>query len=401
MVVCFMNRHARFVVANLIQLFIYALQQPVQFNLLYFFIITPVIFLGHWSFTFHFSQFVSKELGFFRILKKNTVPFPQRKLFLKKITKRGTMVQRREAIRGMALLAGGILTGAAGLPKRKVVSDNKFFSYCLNTSTISGQEVGFQEEFRITAKAGYDSIEIWVRDLEKYVTAGGSLGELKKFVADLGLTIENAIGFAQWAVDDEMKRRAGLEQMKREMDMLAQIGCKRIAAPPAGATRPPLLDLFAVGKRYRAVLELGDLTGVTPQLEIWGTSANLYHISQAMFVASAANHPKACILPDVYHMFRGNSGFDSLKLLSGPAIEMFHFNDFTNTIPREQQTDSDRVYPGDGVAPFEQIISSLKNTDSKKVISLELFNKSYWKNDALDVAKTGLEKMKNLVGRFG
>jgi len=307
------------------------------------------------------------------------------------------MIKRREAIKGMALLAGGVLSGAAGAVGKPPAKKNHTFSFCLNTSTISGQEIGFLEEFKTTARAGYDGIEIWVRNLEKYVAEGGSLSDLKKMVADLGLTIENAIGFAQWAVDDETARKAGLEQMKREMDMLSKIGCKRIAAPPAGATSPPLLDLFELGKRYRAVLELGDQSGVLPQLEIWGPSANLHHISQAMFVASAANHPKACILPDVYHMFRGGSGYHSLKLLSGSAVQMFHFNDFVNFIPREKQKDSDRVYPGDGAAPFKQIITDLKNAGGPKVLSLELFNESYWEKDAPEVAKTGLQKMKKLV----
>jgi 2-keto-myo-inositol isomerase len=184
--------------------------------------------------------------------------------------KNENMISRRETLKGLALLTGATLLG-----RGKVVANSgepsKIFSYCLNTSTISGQKTGFLKEFEITAKAGYNGIEIWVRDLEKYVQEGGSLKDLKKYADDLGLTIENAIGFAQWAVDDENTRKAGMEQLKREMEMLAQIGCKRIAAPPAGATSPPLLDLFEVAKRYRKVLELGDQTGVLPQLEIWGS----------------------------------------------------------------------------------------------------------------------------------
>jgi hypothetical protein len=34
------------------------------------------------------------------------------------------------------------------------------FSYCRNTSTISGQKVGFLKEFEIVLKAGYYGIEI-------------------------------------------------------------------------------------------------------------------------------------------------------------------------------------------------------------------------------------------------
>ncbi len=307
------------------------------------------------------------------------------------------MISRRNALKGLAVIAGGTLAKPLSAIKVTTPAPERSFSFCLNTSTISGQKTGFLKEFEIASKAGYDGIEIWVRDLEKYVQEGGSLKDLKKYTADLGLTIENAIGFAQWAVDDEAARKAGMEQLKREMNMLVQTGCLRIAAPPAGATGQPLLDLMKVAERYKQVLELGDNTGVLPQLEIWGTSANLHHISQALFVASAADHPKACILPDIYHMFRGGSSYHSLKLLSGAAVEMFHFNDFPSSIPREKQTDSDRVFPGDGAAPFNIIMPYLKKGEGKMVLSLELFNKDYWKGEALEVAKTGLDKMKQVV----
>jgi sugar phosphate isomerase/epimerase len=306
------------------------------------------------------------------------------------------MISRRETIKSIALISGvATILPTPTLAIEKAKSSQ--FSYCLNTSTISGQKVGFLKEFEIVSKAGYDGIEIWIRDLQKYLAEGGNLKDLKKYIDDLGLQVENAIGFAQWIVDDETTRNAGIDQLKKEMDMMAQIGCQRIAAPPAGATDKPFPDLFEIGNRYRKILEIGDVTGVTPNLEFWGATASLYHISQAIFVATAANHPKACILPDVYHMFRGGSGYNSLKQISGNAIEVFHFNDFVADIPREKQTDSDRVYPGDGAAPYRQIITDLQNAGGKKVLSLELFNKNYWEKDALEVAKTGLNKMKKLV----
>ena len=318
-------------------------------------------------------------------------------LFLRKIKISNKMISRRNAIKGLAALGSTALL-APNHSKASVISESQNnFTYCLNTSTISGQNVGFLKEIEIAAQAGYDGIEIWIRGIHKYLSEGGNLKDLKKYIDDLGIKVENAIGFAQWIVDDKLTRKAGIEQIKREMDMLAQIGCKRIAAPPAGATNESGLDLFEAGKRYHTILELEKTTGVTPQLEIWGSSANLYHISQAVFVATAANHPKACILPDVYHMFRGGSGYHSLKLISGKAIEMFHFNDFVSHIPREKQKDSDRVYPGDGAAPFNEIINHLNSAGGPKVLSLELFNKSYWKQDALEVAKTGLTKMKSVV----
>jgi sugar phosphate isomerase/epimerase len=53
--------------------------------------------------------------------------------------------------------------------------------------------------------------------------------------------------------------------------------------------------------------------------------------------------------------------------------------------------------PGDGVAPFDKIIKQLHTINPGMVFSLELFNREYWKQDPLQVAKLGLERMKGVV----
>jgi len=82
------------------------------------------------------------------------------------------------------------------------------------------------------------------------------------------------------------------------------------------------------------------------------------------------------------------------------VIEVFHMNDFVASIPREQQQDKDRVYPGDGIAPIKQILTDLKQMGGTKILSLELFSEDYWKQDPLLVARTGLNKMKELVDQI-
>ena len=134
-----------------------------------------------------------------------------------------------------------------------------------------------------------------------------------------------------------------------------------------------------------------------PQLEFWGASDTLYNFSQALAIAAAANDRDARILPDIYHLFRGGSGFDGLQLVNGKVIEIIHINDYPASKPVNEQTDSDRVYPGDGAAPVKQVLRDLKAMGGTKVLSLELFNKNYWAQDAMLVASTGLQKMKSLV----
>lgn len=273
------------------------------------------------------------------------------------------------------------------------------FRYCLNTSTIRGQNLPLDQEIEIAANAGYHSIEPWVAKINEYAKAGRNLSELRKRIDDLGLTVEGAITFPQWIVDDDTTRAKAVEQLKQDMDILARIGGKRIAAPPAGATNTEGLDLVKAAQRYRAILELGDQMGVVPQIELWGSSKNLHRLGECMFVVIESGHPKACLLPDVYHIYKGGSDFTSLKQLSPHAIQVFHINDYPAEPPRDKIGDRDRVYPGDGIAPLTQIIRDLQANGSRAILSLELFNPTYWKEDPLTVAKTGLAKMKAVVDK--
>ncbi len=265
--------------------------------------------------------------------------------------------------------------------------------YCLNTSTISKNAAEIEKQIELTAEAGYDGVEIWIRDLEAYLNSGKSLDALHRKLEKLGLWVESAIGFAPWMAEGD----AGFRQMEREMQWLSELGCKRIAAPPAGLDGSKPLDLLKTGVTYRRLLDLGRKTGVMPQLEFWGASPVIWHLGQALMIAAASNDPGARILPDVYHLFRGGSGFNYLKMLSGECIEVFHMNDYPGEIPRLDQTDADRVYPGDGVAPITEILSALKKMGGVKVLSLELFNRGYWEEDPLQVARHGLMKMKSRV----
>jgi 2-keto-myo-inositol isomerase len=313
-------------------------------------------------------------------------------------------LSRREALAGAGLLLGTAVIGQKSVLIAQPASPTASapispFRYCLNTATIRGHKLGIVKEIEVTAQAGYDAIEPWVESIGEYTRNGGSLPELKKRISDSGLTVEGAIGFPEWVVDDDTRRSKGLERAKQEMDMMAQIGGKRFAAPPAGATGLPKLELMKLAERYRALLEVGEQLGVVAELEVWGFSQNLGRLSECVAVAMETGHRNACVLPDVFHLYKGGSDLHGIRLLGPEAIQVLHMNDYPNDPPREKIDDSYRMYPGDGVAPLSDLLQTLRRTGGRKVLSLELFNRKYWSEDALGVAKTGLAKIKAMVAK--
>ena len=302
------------------------------------------------------------------------------------------------AATGGALLAGGVAEPDPSAAQEVTFAKSPPFVFALNTSTISGSKPTIVEAMRIAGRAGFDGIEPWIRELDAHVGAGGSLDDLRKRAGDLNLKVVDAIGFFEWAVDDPARRAKALEEARRNMDQVARIGGARIAAPPFGATDAagPKLDPARLAERYRALLDLGRTMGVTPLVEIWGFSKNITTLAEAAAVAIGADHPDAAILADVYHLGKGGSGVAGLGLLAPGAVPVLHINDYPAR-PRETLSDADRVYPGDGAAPLAQILRALHHPEAPTTLSLELFNRDYWKLDPATVAATGLSKVRAAV----
>lgn len=306
-------------------------------------------------------------------------------------------LSRRELMTAAAA-TGAALTLPQTSPAAAATAAKDPFVFCLNTSTIMGQKLTLPQQIDVAAKVGFTAMEPWLRDIHAHAKTGpDALKDVAKKLKDNNITVEDTIGFAQWIVDDDAKRAAALEEAKRDMDVVARIGGKRIAAPASGATDKPM-DLAKIPERYRALCDLGDQMGVVPMVEVWGFSKTLTRLSDAVYVAIASGHRKACVLPDVYHLYKGNSDIAGLRLLSHECVPVIHFNDYPD-MPRPDIKDEHRVMPGEGVAPITQILKDLRAMGGQTVLSLEIFNRQYWKLDAQVCAQTGIDKMKAAVAK--
>jgi sugar phosphate isomerase/epimerase len=296
--------------------------------------------------------------------------------------------------------AVGTVPLAATQPKRRQRSAGEPFGYCLNTSTIRGNQLDIVKVVEAAAKAGFDAIEPWITELDAYTKNGGSLKDLGKRIADAGLTVENAIAFNSFLTDDAAERAAGMERIKVDMDKVAQIGGLRIAAVPgraAAGAAPVSLDNAA--RYYREALEMGEKMGVQPLLELWGTHPVLGPLRNGIYVTVAAGRPDASLLLDVFHLYKSGTPFTALKQINGGALHVMHINDYPQAADPSTLNDGNRVYPGDGVAPFRQILRDMRDSGFRGCFSLELFNRDYWAKPADENLKTGLEKIREVVRR--
>lgn len=304
--------------------------------------------------------------------------------------------------------AAGIAAGSASLFsfKEKNVSQKKEKRYqkgvspwpiCLDTATI--RPASLTDKVKIAAKAGFDAIEPWDSELAEYEKNGGNLKALGKQIKDLGLFVPSVIGLWNALPPTRELFDASLKDTRRRMRMASDIGAQHIQTIPN--TVGENFDRKWVADRYRDIIEIGlKEYNIQPAL-VFVKFFPLKTLGQAAGIALDANHPKAMVIPDVYHMYISEGGFEGIRLMKGDAFAIFQFNDAPAAPALAQLEDKHRVYPGDGILPLPSILKDLKGTGFKGCVSLEMYNPEYWKQDLQKVAETGLRKTLEVIAKAG
>ena len=311
-------------------------------------------------------------------------------------------ISRRKAIAtslkvSLAAIGGYAFKSNLPYPENSALKKKLPIRISLNTSTLLHYKLDVDVQIDMVANAGFDGVELWMRDIQAYLEKGGKAEQLKRKLEDRGLILENIIGFSKWCSDDPEERKKAMEQLREEMMIIAQMGGKFIAAPVQGIESLDRNKYDDYAERYNAILNLGDETGVTPILELWGMGA-LNKVSDCAQIAIATGHPKATMLLDFYHVYRGGNDWDTVDLLNGNRLPVIHINDYPSSPSYELLKDSDRVLPGEGVCPFNELIPKLYNAGFRGGFSVELFNKEYWETmDAKTILKNSYEKTYTVV----
>jgi sugar phosphate isomerase/epimerase len=268
---------------------------------------------------------------------------------------------------------------------------------CLDTATI--RPASLKDKVKIAAKAGYDAIEPWDGELQKFEAEGGNLKDLGKEIKDLGLFVPSVIGLWNSLPPTKEQFQGSLKDTRNRMRMAADIGAEHIQTIANNAGENYNQKWMA--NRYRDIIEIGIKEYKIHPALVFVKYQPIKTMGQAMGIIMDANHPSAMMIPDTYHMHISEGGFESLKLVNGNAIAIFQFSDAPASPAIAELGDSHRVYPGDGILPLQQILRDLKATGFRKCISLELYNPEYWKQDLQKVAETGLTKTLEVIRKAG
>jgi len=267
----------------------------------------------------------------------------------------------------------------------------------LALSPVAIPQCAFEDAFGIVAKAGFGGIGLRYNLLEDYLDRGHSLVEVKNLLRRFDLTFTEGGFLAEWQFHGGVplvcgrKRQGGPEEasevlMKRLQIFLqrcAELGCVNITA---AAALHETGDLAKAAADFAALCEIARPYGLRICLEFIGSAPQVRDVKTASQLVEAANQPNGGLVVDTFFVHQGGTRRTDLAVVPIDRILNVQLAD-AKPGPREKLNMlEDRLFPGEGVAHVQDVVSLLYQRGYAGWWTVELFNPEYRTLPAQEVA---------------
>jgi 2-keto-myo-inositol isomerase len=262
-----------------------------------------------------------------------------------------------------------------------------------------------QTDLVLTEKYGYDYIEIRLDKLKDYLKEH-NIEELVDFFNEHKIkpyafnSIEN-INFCS---------KEELENIKKELEWACKIS-NQINNPYIVVV--PTVNKDVKDYNYKDVKEdsikvLNELASISEEYNvklafepIGFKYCAVNNIKQCWDIVSTLNRDSVGIVIDAFNLYLYNSlkDIEELENVDVNKIFVFHIDDSEN-LPLEELDHCNRVMPGDGVIPLNNLMRILFKKGFDKIASLELFRPEYWHSEPEEVIKIGREKTEKIIQMY-
>ncbi|MBI5301842.1 MAG: sugar phosphate isomerase/epimerase [Chloroflexi bacterium] len=256
-----------------------------------------------------------------------------------------------------------------------------------------------ETDIRIAGEAGFDVLEITATKMDAFLRTH-TLADARQMIDAAKLKTHAVNSIEKINFRDAAGRTEVLARTKQIGEWCQHLDCPWIIAvpgpAPAGMTWQATRDETATA--LRAMSEAVTPFGVNLAFEFLGFPwCSVQRADQAWDIVKLVNLPNVGMVIDTCHFFAGDSTLDSIKAIDARKLAVFHIND-VESMPKDQITDANRLFPGDGVIPLANIINAVRGIGFDGVASVEIFRPEYWAREPGAVAQEAIAKSKRVLG---
>lgn len=256
-----------------------------------------------------------------------------------------------------------------------------------------------ETDIRIAGEAGYDVLEITATKLDKYLLTH-TIADARRLIDAARLKTHAINSVEKINFRDLSGQQSVLERTRQLAEYARTLDCPWLVAVPGPAPAGTKWNGIRENtiSALRAMCDVSKPFGVGLAWEFLGFPwCTVRTVAQSWEIFQGVDRDNIGMVIDTCHYFAGDSTLESVRAVKAKDLAIFHIND-VEAMPKEKIEDANRLFPGDGVIPLQQIVEAVRSTGFDGVASVEIFRPEYWQREPLSVAKEAFAKSKKVLG---
>ena len=261
----------------------------------------------------------------------------------------------------------------------------------LNTILLGGTTA---QKLEAVAGAGFTEAELWQQDV---FDTGGNKEGIRQHLSSLGLSLTDyqvLLDFDGAAdVNREIKRQQALEIL----DTAVEVGADTVLVP-ANTERGCLQDKIVSDLQWLTAQAVERNLRIAYEAMCWSTFINT--TPAALKIINEVDSPALGLVIDAFHIFALQRTVADLEQVPAEKIFLVQLSDVSDIPDKQQLIDiarHQRLLPGEGVFPLQQLLACLREKQYQGPLGLEVFNDELKKQPPADVAQQAMTALRRLL----
>jgi 2-keto-myo-inositol isomerase len=264
-------------------------------------------------------------------------------------------------------------------------------------STVCSLDSGLETILEDYASGHCDAVDLWLGHAETYLETH-SPADLKELLARHGITAVAASFQGGLLTSQGDARREHWSHFESRLGLLRELAIPVLVV--AGDAFGPLApqDLSRLSMSLTEAAARAADAGVRLALEFDARASFPNNLQSSVALVEDVGHPSLGLCLDWFHFSVGPSKPLDLYLLSRETLAHVQLSD-TADVPREMATDADRILPGEGSSPPDELVRRLAEIGYAGAVSVELHNPRLWRVPPRQFGEIAMTSLRTLLGQ--
>jgi 4-hydroxyphenylpyruvate dioxygenase len=262
----------------------------------------------------------------------------------------------------------------------------------LAINTISTSQQDLPEALAAYAGAGFRQVEFYLPLVKEWLAQGNTVGDVSSLLTSHGLQSIGGFELAVECFSTPQARAANHDLHLGNSQLIHELGGGTLVVGTDGPAQLSIDALDAVAE------SLGELAGKMHGLNVdialeFNWSPIVKSLKSAVAVVEKVGDPKVGVLFDPAHYYTTVTKLEHLDAEGVRWIKHVHLDDMRDKPGELSNCNSDRVLPGAGILPLNELIARLEAHGYRGHYSIEMFSDELWALPADEAARRCYESL--------